>query len=85
VAEALVQSHAGEISLLPALPPEWPAGSVTGLRARGAYEVGITWRAGQLVTAQIHSLHGGTIQLRNGPVTRTLTLTPGQTYHWNGR
>lgn len=85
VAETLVQSHAGEICLLPALPPEWPNGSVQGLRARGDLEVAMTWRNAKLVDASIRSLNGGSTKLRCGSVTREVKLSKGETYHWNGQ
>lgn len=85
IAEALLQSHAGEISLLPALPPQWLDGSVRGLRARGVFEVDITWRNGKLVEAAIRSLNGGSTQLRYGSVTRSVKLDKGETYRWNGQ
>jgi alpha-L-fucosidase 2 len=83
VAEALVQSHAGEISLLPALPPQWPDGSVTGLRARGDYEVSMQWKDGKLTGAEIRSVKGGTFKVRSGGKTAPLTLKPGGTIHLN--
>jgi alpha-L-fucosidase 2 len=85
IAEALLQSHAGEISLLPALPPGWASGSVSGLRARGGFEVAMTWHDGKLVEAAIHSLNGGSAKLRYGPVTREVKLSKGETYRWNGQ
>jgi alpha-L-fucosidase 2 len=72
VAESLIQSHADEISLLPALPVGWSlSGEVTGLRARGGYEVSMKWEKGRLVSAEISNPLGGTCNVRyNGRVTK---------------
>ncbi|MFE6078605.1 glycoside hydrolase N-terminal domain-containing protein [Paenibacillus sp. NPDC057886] len=65
IAEMLLQSHLGELHLLPALPEYWASGSVKGLRARGAYTVAIEWIDGRLSSADIKADHDGSITIRS--------------------
>jgi alpha-L-fucosidase 2 len=64
VAEMLLQSHAGEIHFLPALPKDWPEGSFRGLRARGGVEADLEWRAGRPVAGALRATLDGEHKLR---------------------
>lgn len=79
VCEMLLQSHAGEIELLPALPKAWSNGSVKGLRARGGFTVDMTWREGRLTTATVRSLQGKQCRVRLGTKAVDLQLAAGAT------
>jgi hypothetical protein len=59
-----------------ALPDAWPDGRVTGLRARGGFEVDIGWEHGEVARAEIRSVLGGTARVRMNGKTETLTLAP---------
>ena len=78
IAESLLQSHAGEISILPALPVSWKDGSVSGLKARGDYEVSISWKDGKMTSCEIKSNLGKPFTVRYAGKTRDFTLAAGK-------
>ncbi len=64
ITEMLLQSHAGYLSILPALPAAWAAGSIKGIKARGNFRVDIQWKEGKLATAKILSGSGGICRIK---------------------
>jgi alpha-L-fucosidase 2 len=84
VTEMLLQSHTGEIHLLPALPTAWSTGSVTGLRARGGAVVDLWWEHGKLTHTKLHANVDGTYALRYGELTLTLPAHAGKTVVLDG-
>jgi alpha-L-fucosidase 2 len=84
IAEMLIQSHDGEINLLPALPGAWATGRFNGLRARGGFEVSAAWKDGQIETVQIQSLLGRPCRVRFGQTLRAFQTVRGKTYTLRG-
>ncbi|MEO4795454.1 glycoside hydrolase family 95 protein [Bacteroides uniformis] len=78
MAECLIQSHAGELSLLPALPARWQNGDVSGLRGRGNYEVNLKWNNGKLVSAEISNPNGGICNIRYNSKVIKVTIPKGE-------
>ena len=79
IAEMLLQSQAGEIALLPALPSTWPDGEVTGLRARGGFVIDMRWKQGRLVGATVRAAAGGgAAKVRYGARSVSVKLRPGE-------
>lgn len=80
VTEMLMQSHAGFIHLLPALPDAWANGHLNGLRARGNFGVDLEWKDGRLHSARITSGSGVPCQLRYGEATLRFPTKAGESY-----
>jgi alpha-L-fucosidase 2 len=82
ITELLLQSQNGQLHLLPALPAAWPAGRVTGLRARGGFDVDLQWADGKLLRARIVSRLGNpaTIRIGQEETVRQLVTEAGQAY-----
>jgi alpha-L-fucosidase 2 len=83
IAEMLIQSHSGNIRLLPALPEDWKNGSVSGLLARGGFEIAIDWEDGKLKHAQIKATAGRPLSLKYADHTVELAETEiGKSYQF---
>jgi len=79
--EMLLQSHAGEVELLPALPSAWKKGYIHGLMARGGFEVDIDWENGKLKQAKITSKLGNPLKLSySGKVIEIANTEKGKSY-----
>ena len=64
ICEMLLQSHAGYIDVLAAIPDEWGSGSFDGLVARGNFVIGATWSGGKITEIRVKSRVGGKLTLR---------------------
>ncbi|WP_321470100.1 glycoside hydrolase family 95 protein [uncultured Paludibaculum sp.] len=77
IAEMLVQSHSGEIDLLPALPRAWGDGKVTGLRVRGGMELDLAWNGGVPTSATLRPAVDGLREVRVAQGVRIRTMVDG--------
>ena len=75
----LIQSGNGKIELLPALPEQWKDGAVSGLCARGGYEVSFSWEDGKVRDCTLKAKQSGSVTLMYNGQQKTVKLKAGQT------
>lgn len=78
IAEMLIQSHNGTISLLPAIPAAWKEGKVRGLRARGGFGIEMAWKDGKITNAIISSEKGGKCKVSFNGTEQEINLKAGK-------
>lgn len=83
IAEMLLQSHNGVIRILPALPEAWPEGKVTGLKARGNFEVSTEWHEGKAALISVKSLSGAPLKMAYRESTLSMETETGVTYQFD--
>jgi alpha-L-fucosidase 2 len=84
IAEMLLQSHNGVVRVLPALPDAWPEGRVSGLKARGNFEIGTEWREGVAEMITVKSLSGAPLKLAYRDRSISMETVKGITYRFDG-
>ena len=82
ITEMLLQSHAGYIHLLPALPDNWQSGSIKGVRARGGFTIDMEWKESRITRLSVTSHSGGTCRIREAtsPHEEVIETEKGKTY-----
>jgi len=83
--EMLIQSHTGEIQILPALPDALPDGFIRGVRARGGFVLDFDWKAGKLTTLKVRSTAGNPCRITYGGKTKEFPTRKGKSYAFGGQ
>jgi alpha-L-fucosidase 2 len=79
IVQMLLQSHEGNVELLPALPATWPEGHITGLRARDGLTVDLDWKDSRIRSAKLHAAHAVKFNLQANGKAQALELGTGET------
>jgi alpha-L-fucosidase 2 len=79
ICEMLMQCDGETMHLLPALPKEWPAGEIKGIKARGNYEINLVWNNGKVSKASITSKNAGNLTVKYNGKQKALNFKAGET------